>query len=65
MNDAANSDGTSTVSVHFKYETTEWEDSVIVRKEANRFVIDDFVMSGAGQFNPLWRFSEGLKCPEK
>lgn len=62
---AVNSDGTSTVSIHFSYKTTEWEDSVIVRKEANRFVIDDFVMSGEGPFNPPWRFSEGLKCPEK
>lgn len=65
LNVTVNSDGTSTVSVHFRYETTEWEDSLIVRKEANKFVIDDFVMSGAGPFNPPWRFSEGLKCPEK
>lgn len=57
----ANSDGTSTVKVHFWYETFEWEDAVIVRKEVNKFVIDDFLMSGAGPFNPPGRLSENLK----
>ena len=65
-NIVANSDGTSIVKVHFWYETSDgqkfdWEDSVIVRREAKRFVIDDFVMSGAGPFNPARRLSEELK----
>ena len=58
---ASNSDGTSTVKVHFWLETYDWEDTVIVRKEANKFVIDDFLMSGAGPFNPPVRLSESLK----
>lgn len=57
-----NSDGSSTVKVRFRFETYEWEDLVIVRRIANRYVIDDFVMQGAGDFNPPWRFSEGLRC---
>lgn len=57
----ANSDGTSTVNVHFWREASDWEDAVIVRKEANNFVIDDFLMSGAGPFNPPGRLSEQLK----
>jgi hypothetical protein len=56
----ANSDGTSTVTVHFWHETSDWEDAVIVRTEANNFVIDDFLMSGAGPFNPPGRLSERL-----
>ena len=59
-NVVANPDGTSTVKVHFWYETYDWEDAVIVRKEANKFVIDDFLMSGAGQFNPKSRLSDDL-----
>jgi hypothetical protein len=58
-------DGTTSVVVRFRYKTAEWEDTVLVRKEAKVFVIDDFVMSGAGPFNPPWRFSEGLECPGK
>jgi hypothetical protein len=57
----ANSDGTSTVKVRFGYESFEWEDSVIVRAEAGRFVIDDILMSGAGDFNPAGRLSEHLR----
>lgn len=57
----ANSDLTSTVTVHFWYESDEWEDSVIVRAEAGRFVIDDILMSGAGDFNPPGRLSERLR----
>jgi hypothetical protein len=57
----ANPDGTSTVKVHFGYESSEWEDSVIVRVEAGRFVIDDILMSGAGDFNPPGRLSEHLR----
>jgi hypothetical protein len=65
-NIVANADGTSTVKVHFWYETSgdqkfDWEDSVIVRRETKGFVIDDFVMSGAGPFNPARRLSEELK----
>jgi hypothetical protein len=56
-----NADGTSTVKVHFRLEKYDWEDAVIVRKEANTFVIDDFLMSGAGPFNPPGRLSESLK----
>lgn len=65
-NVVANSDGTSTVKVHFWHETSDgqisdWEDAVMVRKEGERFVIDDFLMSGAGPFNPPGRLSEDLK----
>ncbi len=64
-NIAANPDGTSTVKVHFWYEASggqkyDWEDAVIVRRETKGFVIDDFVMSGAGPFNPARRLSEEL-----
>jgi hypothetical protein len=61
----ANPDGASTVYVHFGNGPAEWEDSVIVIREAGRHVIYDFVMSGAGPFNPPGRFSEGLKCPSE
>ncbi len=61
----ANPDGTSTVTVHFRYDKYEWEDSVIVRKEAKGFVIDDFVKSGAGPFNPPGRLSEELEYREE
>ena len=60
---AANPDGASTVTVRFRYETYFWEDKVIISREADRFVIDEFVLSGAGPFNPPHRFSEGLRCP--
>ncbi len=61
----AGSDGTSTVTVHVWYEKYEWEDSAIVRSEGKRFVIDDFVMLGAGPFNPPGRLSEELKYREE
>jgi hypothetical protein len=59
----ANSDGTSMVTVHFWYDSqvANWEDKVIVRREGGRFVIDDFVLSGVGPFNPPGRLSEMLK----
>ena len=65
MKVAANPDGTSTVTVHFQYDTFEWDDSVIVRNEAEKFVIDDFVKSGAGPFNPPGRLSEELEYREE
>ncbi len=61
----ANQDGTSTVTVHFWNDSYEWEDSVIVRKEAKGFVIDDVVKSGAGPFNPPGRLSEELEYREE
>lgn len=48
------------VQVRFRYEDSRWEDAVIVRKEDGRFVIDDVVYGGAGEFNPAGRLSETL-----
>lgn len=58
---AAAPDGdTWKVPVHFKYEKVQWDDVVIVTKEGGRYVIDDVIFGGAGEFNPKGRLSERL-----
>src|SRR5262245_36759621 len=39
------------VQVHFRYETVEWDDTVLVVAERGRYRIDDVLYSGAGEFN--------------
>jgi hypothetical protein len=55
------------VHVHFWYEagTEGWEDVVLVRKEHDRYVIDDVLLTGAGPFNPAGRLSEVLQVREE
>lgn len=48
------------VQVRFRYEGSRWEDAVAVRKEGGRFVVDDVVYGGAGDFNPPGRLSKAL-----
>jgi uncharacterized protein DUF3828 len=48
------------VPVHFKYENVQWDDVVVVKKENGRYVIDDVIFGGAGEFNPKGRLSERL-----
>ena len=50
------------VPVHFTYEKdVAWDDAVIVAREDGRYVIDDVVLGGAGQFNPPGRLSTNLE----
>ena len=49
------------VRVRFRLENTEWEDVVVVTRENGRYVIDDIVFGGAGEFNPGGRLSETLR----
>jgi len=50
------------VHVRFKYEPApDWEDVVVVKQENGRYVIDDVLFSGVGEFNPPGRLSERLK----
>jgi hypothetical protein len=55
------------VHIHFWYEagTEGWEDVVLVRKEHNRYVIDDVLLTGAGPFNPAGRLSEVLQVRDE
>ena len=49
------------VPVHFTYEKdVAWDDAVIVAREDGRYVIDDVLLSGIGQFNPPGRLSTNL-----
>lgn len=51
----------SKVKVHFTAdEGVAWDDEVIVVKEDGRYVIDDVVLAGIGQFNPPGRLSTNL-----
>ena len=51
----------SKVKVHFTAdEGVAWDDEVVVVKEDGRYVIDDVVLSGIGQFNPPGRLSTNL-----
>jgi len=53
----------SKVKVHFTAdEGVAWDDEVIVVKENGRYVIDDVVLSGIGQFNPPGRLSTNLEA---
>lgn len=50
------------VPVRFRYHTAaEWEDTVLVTREGDAFVIDDVEFGGAGPFNPPGRLSELLE----
>ena len=50
------------VHVHFKYGSApDWEDVIVVKQENGRYVIDDVLFSGAGEFNPPGRLSDRLK----
>ncbi|MBV9496742.1 MAG: DUF3828 domain-containing protein [Acidobacteria bacterium] len=51
-----------TVVVQFLSEGMSWNDTVIVTRENERFVIDDIAFSGAGEFNPPGRLLERLKA---
>ncbi|HEV8579715.1 MAG TPA: hypothetical protein VGX68_11605 [Thermoanaerobaculia bacterium] len=53
------------VQVHFRYETVEWDDTVLVIAERGRYKIDEVLYSGAGEFNPPGRLSERLKSREE
>ena len=62
----AMTDGDARVFVRFSYEeSVEWEDSAVVIRENDRYVIDDILLSGAGQFNPGGRLSETLRWREE
>jgi uncharacterized protein DUF3828 len=51
----------SKVKVHFTAgEGVAWDDEVIVVKEDGRYVIDDVLLAGIGQFNPPGRLSTSL-----
>lgn len=54
------------VTVHFWYEPHDpgWEDTVVVVEERGRYVIDDVLFAGAGDFNPSGRLSDSLKTRE-
>lgn len=38
-----------------------WEDTIVVKQEHGRWVIDDILFSGSGEFNPPGRLSDGLE----
>lgn len=42
----------------------EWDDAVVVRREASRFVIDDVLLGGAGEFNPSGSLRQMLAARE-
>lgn len=60
-------DGGADVVVRFWYERgkVEWEDTVVVAREGDRYVIDDVLFSGAGEFNPSGRLSDILAAREE
>ena len=50
------------VRVHFAYEDARWTDTVVVLEEHGRYVVDDVIFSGVGEFNPPGRLSERLQA---
>lgn len=52
------------VTVKFHYETSGWNDVVVVKEERGRYVIDDVKFGGAGEFNPAGVLSESLQTRE-
>ena len=55
------------VTVRFRYgddRPTEWHDTIVVVREHGRFVIDDVIYGGAGEFNPTGRLSDQLSWRE-
>ena len=54
-------EGTIHVVVRFGYQDAPtWQDTVVVTRESDRYVIDDILFSGAGEFNPPGRLSDAL-----
>ena len=52
----------SKVKVHFKADQdVAWDDEVVLIRENGRYVIDDVLLSGIGQFNPPGRLSTNLE----
>lgn len=53
------------VQVHFSVDQgVAWDDEVLVTREDGRYVIDDVLLSGVGQFNPPGRLSRNLESRE-
>ena len=53
------------VQVHFSADQgVAWDDEVLVAREDGRYVIDDVLLSGVGQFNPPGRLSTNLESRE-
>ncbi|HEV7241855.1 MAG TPA: DUF3828 domain-containing protein [Thermoanaerobaculia bacterium] len=61
----AEPNGSWKVHVRFSRDSARWEDAVLVIKEDGRYVIDDVLFSGAGEFNPSGRLSEQLTWREE
>ena len=59
------SDDTWSVHVQFTNDEAHWEDVVVVKKERGRYVIDDVLYSGIGEFNPPGKLSERLSAREE
>jgi hypothetical protein len=54
--------GITRVPVTFSYGgDTTWQDTVLLEREGDRFVIDDVELAGAGPFNPAGRLSQVLQ----
>jgi len=49
------------VPVRFKYENVHWTDTVVVTRENGKYVIDDVIFGGAGEFNPPGHLSARLQ----
>ena len=62
---AVEPNGSWNVRVRFSHDSERWEDAVVVVQEDGRYVIDDVVFSGAGEFNPSGRLSERLTWREE
>lgn len=55
-------DGGTRIAVKFRTDDDfAWEDVVVVRREPDRFAIDDVEYAGAGEFNPAGRLSDTLE----
>ena len=61
----AEPNGSWNVRVRFSHDSVRWEDAVVVVQEDGRYVIDDVLFSGAGEFNPSGRLSERLTWREE
>lgn len=57
--------GTWRVAVAFGYGSRfHWTDSIVVKRQRFRYVIDDVIYSGAGEFNPPGSLSRSLSWRE-
>ena len=52
------------VRVRFRYESVSWEDVIVLTQARGRYVIDDVIYGGAGDFNPPGRLSDRLKTDD-